>query len=149
MKVLVDDVEELKAFLNESYHANEFYIRDIVGAAMYVIDELSIRSHIESLPAIVNEIWEVMGESGEAIRKSILWIVQTVSWAVEIVHTGTNDAMLYCTSVRFIAHFTVPFTLAFEVAFALAPTPLFFHMLTRFSGQRVVQKSGGIHKRSR
>lgn len=142
MKVLVDDVGELKAFLNESYHANEFYIRDIVGAAMYVIDELSIRSHIESLPAIVNEIWEVMGESGEAIRKSILWIVQTVSWAVGIVHTGThtqprtNDAMLYCTSVRFIARLTVPFTLAFE--FALTLTPLFFHMLTRFSGQRVV-----------
>lgn len=74
----MDDVEVLKSFLNQSYHANEFYVRDIVAGAMYVIDELSIRSHIESLPAIVNEIWEVMGESGEAIRKSIIWIVQTV-----------------------------------------------------------------------
>lgn len=109
--------------MNESYHANEFYIRDIVGAAMYVIDELSIRSHIESLPAIVNEIWEVMGESGEAIRKSIQWIVQTVSSSAR------------ANAMRDQARNVL--------------TPLFFHMLTHFSGQRVVQKSGGIHKRSR
>lgn len=32
-----------------------------------------------SLPNIFNEIWEVMGETGKAIRQSILWVVETVS----------------------------------------------------------------------
>ncbi|KAJ9580978.1 hypothetical protein L9F63_023839, partial [Diploptera punctata] len=78
LKSLSEDFEELKIYLNKSYNANEFYIRDIVGITVYIIDELSIRGHIESLPDIINEIWEVMGESGKAIRKSILWIIETI-----------------------------------------------------------------------
>jgi hypothetical protein len=32
------------------------------------------------VPEILNEIWEVMGESGKAVRKSLLWIIETVSF---------------------------------------------------------------------
>jgi hypothetical protein len=39
------------------------------------------RGHIESLPEILNEIWAVMGESGEAVRKSLVWIIETVSFS--------------------------------------------------------------------
>lgn len=79
LKVIEEDLEELQVFLNNSYHANEFYIRDIVGFVIYVFDELSIKSHIESLPAIVSEIWEVMGDTGKKIQKSILWVIEKVS----------------------------------------------------------------------
>lgn len=73
-----EDVQEFKIFLNNSYHANEFYVRDIAGFIIYTFDELPIKSHIESLPAIVNEIWEVMGESGKKIQKSIIWAIEKV-----------------------------------------------------------------------
>jgi len=78
LKNLYEDLEEFRDYVNKSYNANEFYIRDIVGITMYVIDELSLRDHIESVPQILNEIWEVMGESGQAVRKSLLWIIETI-----------------------------------------------------------------------
>lgn len=77
--MIQEDVEELRVFLNNSYHANEFYIRDIVGFVVYVFEELSIKSHIESLPAVVSEIWEVMGDTGKKIQKSVQWIIEKVS----------------------------------------------------------------------
>lgn len=64
--------------MNDSYNANDFYIKDIVGFGVYLIDELSLRSHIQSLPNILNEIWEIMGESGEALRNSLLWLIETI-----------------------------------------------------------------------
>ena len=82
LKEVQTDLEELKNYLNDSYNANDFYIKDIVLYGGYIIDELSLRSHIESLPNILNEIWEIMGESGEAIRNSLLWIIETIKSAL-------------------------------------------------------------------
>lgn len=76
LKEVDADLDRLKVYLNDSYNANDFYIKDLVAVGIYVIDELSLRSHIESLPNILNEIWEIMGESGEAIRNSLLWIIE-------------------------------------------------------------------------
>ncbi|XP_076235875.1 apolipoprotein lipid transfer particle [Calliopsis andreniformis] len=78
LKELQTDLEELKIYLNNSYNANDFYIKDIVLFGSFMIDELSLRSHIQSLPKILNEIWEIMGESGEAIRNSLLWVIDTI-----------------------------------------------------------------------
>lgn len=78
LKYLEHDFEDLKVYLNKSYNANHFYIKDIVGLGLYVIDELSLRSHIQSLPNIINEIWEIMGDSGEALRNSLLWLIKTI-----------------------------------------------------------------------
>nr|CAD7196633.1 unnamed protein product [Timema douglasi] len=78
LKVIADDFEEFKLFLNNSYNANEFYVRDIVGLATYVIDEFSLRRHIDFVPGIVNEMWDIMGESGKAVHQSILWIIETI-----------------------------------------------------------------------
>ncbi|KAL2717243.1 hypothetical protein V1478_012943 [Vespula squamosa] len=78
LKQLEADFENLKLYLNDSYNANDFYVKDIVTFGVYIIDELSLRSHIQSLPNIFNEIWEIMGESGEAIRNSLLWIIETI-----------------------------------------------------------------------
>ncbi|XP_026671389.1 uncharacterized protein LOC108627461 isoform X2 [Ceratina calcarata] len=81
LKELQTDFDELKTFLNDSYNANDFYIKNIVSFGMYAIDELSLRSHIESLPNILNEIWAIMGESGEAIRNSLLWVIEAIKSA--------------------------------------------------------------------
>ncbi|EGI63145.1 Apolipophorin [Acromyrmex echinatior] len=78
LKILEHDFENLKIYLNNSYNANDFYIKDIIGFGIFIIDELSLRSHIESLPNILNEIWEIMGESGEALRNSLLWLIETI-----------------------------------------------------------------------
>lgn len=34
---------------------------------------------MSNVPKIVNELWEVMGETGETIRQSVLWLVESVS----------------------------------------------------------------------
>ncbi|XP_076760898.1 apolipoprotein lipid transfer particle [Xylocopa sonorina] len=78
LKELQADLEELKIYLNNSYNSNDFYIKDLISFGIYVIDELSLRSQIESLPNILNEIYEIMGESGEAIRNSLLWLVEAI-----------------------------------------------------------------------
>ncbi|XP_031834655.2 apolipoprotein lipid transfer particle isoform X2 [Nomia melanderi] len=78
LKELQTDFDELKTYLNNSYNANDFYIKDMVTCAIYVIDELSLRHHIESLPNILNEIWAIMGESGKAIRHLLLYVVNAV-----------------------------------------------------------------------
>lgn len=78
LKVLKDDIDTLVVYLNDSYNSNEFYLRDVVAFTMNIIDEMAIRNHIDSLPAIINEIWDVMGESGKVIQKSIMWIIETV-----------------------------------------------------------------------
>ncbi|XP_046746375.1 uncharacterized protein LOC124411334 [Diprion similis] len=83
LKELRTDLEDLEIYLNESYNANEFYVKDIVAFGSFVIDELSLRSHVQSLPNIFNEIWEIMGESGQAVRNSLLW-------AIEAVKSGYN-----------------------------------------------------------
>ncbi|KAL0271734.1 UNVERIFIED_CONTAM: hypothetical protein PYX00_008731 [Menopon gallinae] len=78
LKTLEQDFEEFKQFLNESYENNDFYVKDITGAAVTLLDELALKGHIQSLPDIINEIWQIMGNSGGAIRESILWIVETI-----------------------------------------------------------------------
>lgn len=76
--MLKEDIEDFKVYLNDSYNNNDFYTRDIVNVFFYISDELSLKTHIESLPIIVNEIWEKMGESGKKIHKSILWAIEKV-----------------------------------------------------------------------
>lgn len=65
-------------YLNQSYHANDFYIKTIVSFTSYAFDELALKKHFESVPAIISEIWGIMGESGKKIQKSIEWVIEKV-----------------------------------------------------------------------
>lgn len=78
LKVLEEDVEALRKFLNSSYQANDFYIKSAVNFTITLIDELALRSHIQNVPKIFTEMWQVMGESGQALRRSVKWIIETV-----------------------------------------------------------------------
>uniref|UniRef100_A0A1Y1LL77 Vitellogenin domain-containing protein n=1 Tax=Photinus pyralis TaxID=7054 RepID=A0A1Y1LL77_PHOPY len=73
-----EDMKKLNEYLQEAYESNEFYIRDIVDFAVKLIDELSLKSQIQWLPQIINEFWEVMGDSKEEFQKRISWVIQTL-----------------------------------------------------------------------
>ncbi|XP_011501595.1 PREDICTED: uncharacterized protein LOC105365190 [Ceratosolen solmsi marchali] len=114
LRIIEGDFKNLKIYLNNSYNANEFYIKDIVIMGMYVIDELSLRSHIQSLPNIINEIWEIMGESGEAIRNSLLWIIETIKNAYQKLSEITN-AVLRGDSMNQIASIVEKFIIKYDM----------------------------------
>uniref|UniRef100_A0A0K8USL9 Vitellogenin n=1 Tax=Bactrocera latifrons TaxID=174628 RepID=A0A0K8USL9_BACLA len=73
--VLGEDLEDLRIYLNKSYEANEFYIRSLVNFSLIILDEISFREHMDSLPAIFSEIRQILGESGKALRKSITQLI--------------------------------------------------------------------------
>lgn len=100
--MLENDIAEFRTFLNQSYEANDFYIKTVVNFTFTILDELAIRNHIESLPEILNEIWNVLGNSGAALRKNILWLIDNIKMsyrnAIEIVaRIFHGEAMEYIT----------------------------------------------------
>ena len=50
----------------------------MVNLTLTVLDELSLKDRIDSLPKFLTEIWNILGESGKALHKSILWLIETV-----------------------------------------------------------------------
>lgn len=78
LSVLEEDLDDLRLFVNQSYEANDFYIKTVVNFTLTIIDELAIRDHIETLPKIFTELWQAMGESGKALRNSVVWFIETI-----------------------------------------------------------------------
>ncbi|GAB0088507.1 uncharacterized protein DMENIID0001_029540 [Sergentomyia squamirostris] len=78
LKFIEEDLEKLHHFLNASYEANDFYVRSVINFTLTIVDELAIRNHIESVPKILQEVWHVMGESGQALRRSIVWLKDAI-----------------------------------------------------------------------
>ncbi|XP_034669576.1 uncharacterized protein LOC117902369 [Drosophila subobscura] len=78
LSVLEEDLNDLRLFVNKSYEANDFYIKHVVNFTLTILDELAIRDHIESLPKIFTELWQAMGDSGKALRNSIVWLIETI-----------------------------------------------------------------------
>ncbi|XP_058800590.1 uncharacterized protein LOC131669586 [Phymastichus coffea] len=114
LRIIENDFEKLKLYLNNSYNANDFYIKDIILMGVYVIDELSLRSHIQSLPKIINEIWEIMGESGEVIRNSLLWIIETIKNAYQKI-SEIISAVLRGDSMNQIANIVEKFIVKYDM----------------------------------
>lgn len=82
LQALEGDIEDFRKFLNQSYEANDFYIKNVVNFTMTVLDELSLKNHIDSVPKILSEIWQMVGASGQALHKSVLWLVESVGYYV-------------------------------------------------------------------
>lgn len=78
LSVLESDFDEFRRFLNQSYEANDFYAKTVVNFTLTILDELAIRNHIGSVPKILNEIWQILGESRTAISKSILKLIESI-----------------------------------------------------------------------
>lgn len=81
VKDIDEDMSAFKSFLNESYYADDFYIQSFINYTMTVLDEMAITDHLQTIPKIFKEMWEVLGESSVAFKKSILWIIDTVKIA--------------------------------------------------------------------
>lgn len=79
ISVIEQDIEDFKIFLTNSYEANDFYIKDIVNITLLIVDELALKSQLQTFPKIFQELWAIMGDSGEKIKKSILWVIEEVS----------------------------------------------------------------------
>ncbi|KAL1129509.1 hypothetical protein AAG570_012454 [Ranatra chinensis] len=95
-KNLQEDIEQFKVLYNESYYANEFYMRDIYHIYLVIAEEISFRHSSGHVPRIFNEIWDILGGTGESIRQSILWIVESVSQNVIII----KDILLsFCINI--------------------------------------------------
>jgi len=43
-----------------------------------------------SLPQIVNEIWTALGDTGQTIRKSIVWFIDNVSCITFVLYNDRN-----------------------------------------------------------
>nr|XP_049706191.1 uncharacterized protein LOC110382727 isoform X1 [Helicoverpa armigera]XP_049706192.1 uncharacterized protein LOC110382727 isoform X2 [Helicoverpa armigera]XP_049706193.1 uncharacterized protein LOC110382727 isoform X3 [Helicoverpa armigera]XP_049706194.1 uncharacterized protein LOC110382727 isoform X4 [Helicoverpa armigera]XP_049706195.1 uncharacterized protein LOC110382727 isoform X5 [Helicoverpa armigera] len=81
LHVIKDDLDEFERFLNQSYSHNDFYVKDIVEFTYYVLDEMAIRNHLESLPGIVNDMWGMMGNTSQSIKQSLTYIVDSIKKA--------------------------------------------------------------------
>ena len=71
VKDIDEDLIAFRNFLNESYNADDFYIQSFVNYTMTVLDELAITDHLQTIPKIFKEMWEVLGESSMAFKNSI------------------------------------------------------------------------------
>ncbi|XP_053673666.1 uncharacterized protein LOC128723926 [Anopheles nili] len=103
LSVLQNDLADLHNFLNGSYVADDFYIRSAINFTITVLDELAIRNKITSLPKILTELWQVMGESGQALGKSIAWLLERVKQSYQkfidiIGRIFQGDSMRYLSS---------------------------------------------------
>lgn len=78
VKDIDDDLSAFRNFLNDSFNADDFYIQSFINYTMTVLDELAITDHLQTIPKIFKEMWEVLGESSLAFKNSILWIIDTV-----------------------------------------------------------------------
>lgn len=102
--MLQEDIEEFRLFLNQSYEANDFYVKTLVSITMSILDELAIRDHIDSLPKIISEMWQVLGNSGKALSKSLEWLVQSMKTsykkAVELLSgIFSGEAMVHLSAL--------------------------------------------------
>ncbi|CAK1589696.1 unnamed protein product [Parnassius mnemosyne] len=93
LHVIKDDLDEFERFLNESYNNNDFYVKDVVEFTYYVLDEMAIRNHLESLPGFVNDMWGMMGNTSQSIKQSLTYIVDTIKMAYSNFLESVNKVL--------------------------------------------------------
>ncbi|XP_053620364.1 uncharacterized protein Apoltp [Plodia interpunctella] len=93
LHVIKDDLDDFERFLNESYGKNDFYVKDIVEFTYYVLDEMAIRNHLESLPGIVNDMWGMMGNTSQSIKQSLIYVAETIKKAYSNFLESVNKAL--------------------------------------------------------
>ncbi|XP_030755989.1 uncharacterized protein LOC115882214 [Sitophilus oryzae] len=104
LTVIEEDFDYLKQFFNTSYHNNEFYIKDIFTVVIKLFDELSLKSHLQSLPKIIQELSTIMGASGKNIKESITFVIEKIKLyyanTTQFIHDLINgDPVKHLTSI--------------------------------------------------
>ncbi|XP_049547862.1 uncharacterized protein LOC125959115 [Anopheles darlingi] len=103
LSVLQNDLDDLQRFLNASYVADDFYIRSAINFTVSILDELALRNKITSLPKFLTELAQLMGDSGQALGKSLTKLLERIKQAFhnfsEIIgRIFAGDAMRYLSS---------------------------------------------------
>ncbi|XP_013138334.1 PREDICTED: uncharacterized protein LOC106103192 [Papilio polytes] len=93
LHVIKDDLDEFERFLNDSYDSNDFYVKDIVEFTYYVLDEMAIRNHLESLPGFVNDMWGMMGNTSQSIKQSLTYVVDSIKTAYSNFLESANKVL--------------------------------------------------------
>lgn len=75
-----EDFLSFRNFMNESFYADDFYMQSFLNYTYQILDELAITDHLQTIPKIFKEMWEVLGESSLAFKNSITWIIETVNY---------------------------------------------------------------------
>lgn len=78
LQEIEQDITRFRIFLNESYNADDFYFQSFINFTMTILDDLALKDHIESIPKIIREVFQTLGESGQAVRKSVLWLIDSI-----------------------------------------------------------------------
>ncbi|XP_050082628.1 uncharacterized protein LOC126569520 [Anopheles aquasalis] len=103
LSVLQNDLEDLHRFLNASYVADDFYIRSAINFTVTILDELALRNKITSLPKFLTELAQLMGDSGQALGKSLSKLFERIKQSFQnfsevIGRIFAGDAMQYISS---------------------------------------------------
>nr|XP_034825791.1 apolipophorins [Maniola hyperantus] len=93
LHVIKDDLDDFELFLNESYDHNDFYVKDIVEFTYYVLDEMAIRNHLESLPGFVNDMWGMMGNTSQSIKQSLTFVIDSIKNAYSNLLESMNKVL--------------------------------------------------------
>lgn len=93
LHVIKDDLDDFERFLNQSYSNNDFYVKDIVEFTYYVLDEMAIRNHLESLPGIVNDMWGMMGNTSQSIKQSLTYVIDSIKHAYTNFLVSVNKVL--------------------------------------------------------
>ncbi|XP_039297130.1 LOW QUALITY PROTEIN: uncharacterized protein LOC111054146 [Nilaparvata lugens] len=93
-----NDFDYFKRNVDEAFEANEFYLRDAYNVYLSMIEEMSFQDRVGSLPKIVAELWQVLGETGETIRQSLVWTIESVRVSYEklsavVMRVARGDVM--------------------------------------------------------
>lgn len=78
LKDIDEDLLAFRNFLNESYHADDFYIQSLMNYTVSILDEFAIADHIQTIPKFFKEMWVALGESSTAFSNSITWMTDMV-----------------------------------------------------------------------
>lgn len=97
MKDFDEDLVSFRNFMNESFYADDFYMQSFISYTYQILDELAITDHLQTIPKIFKEMWEVLGESSLAFKNSITWIIETVKLRILLDFNSSNLLFYYFT----------------------------------------------------
>ncbi|XP_054743946.1 uncharacterized protein LOC129248428 [Anastrepha obliqua] len=91
LSILKEDLEDFRIFMNKSYETNDFYIKTLLNFTYNLLDEIALRDHVDSLPIIFSEIRQVLGESGKALRRSMLQLIEMIKSTYNNIIQAINN----------------------------------------------------------
>lgn len=104
LKDIDEDLLAFRNFLNDSYHADDFYIQSLMNYTLSILDELAIADHIQTIPKFFKEMWVALGESSSAFSNSLLWIANMMKASYK-ESLETVNKLLHGNAMEYVTQF--------------------------------------------